>query len=128
GNHDWIIIKPYLRFFNLRDYETYYEFIQGPVHFFMVDSDRKEPDGYTTKSEQASWLRKRLAASTTPFQVVIFHHPAYSSGKHGSYAYMQWPFKEWGADIVLNGHDHNYERLQVNGLTYIVNGLGGGDI
>lgn len=128
GNHDWVILKPYLKFFSLRDDERYYDFVQGSVHFFMVDSDRQEPDGYTSRSEQAIWLRKRLAASTAPFQVVIFHHPAYSSGKHGSYAYMQWPFKEWGADIVLNGHDHNYERLQVNGLTYLVNGLGGGGI
>lgn len=128
GNHDWVIIKPYLKFFSLRDYETYYEFTQGPIHFFMLDSDRQEPDGVTAKSDQAIWLRKALTASTAPFQVVIFHHPAYSSGKHGSHSYMQWPFKEWGADIVLNGHDHNYERLQVNGLTYIVNGLGGGGI
>jgi hypothetical protein len=128
GNHDWVIIKPYLKFFSLKEHERYYDFIQGPVHFFMVDSDRQEPDGVTVKSEQAIWLRKALAASTSPFQVVIFHHPAYSSGKHGSHAYMQWLFKEWGADIVINGHDHDYERLQVNGLTYIVNGLGGGDI
>ncbi len=128
GNHDWVILKPYLKFFSLKEHERYYEFIQGPVHFFMVDSDRQEPDGVTVKSEQAIWLRKALAASTAPFQVVIFHHPAYSSGKHGSHAYMQWPFKEWGADIVINGHDHNYERLLVNGLPYIVNGLGGGGL
>ncbi|HCR71002.1 MAG TPA: hypothetical protein DIW23_06130 [Anaerolineae bacterium] len=128
GNHDWFILKPYLKFFSLRDDERYYDFVQGPVHFFMVNSDRQEPDGYTSRSEQAIWLRKRLAASTAPFQVVLFHHPAYSSGKHGSYAYMQWPFKEWGADIVLTGHDHLYERLSVNGLPYIINGLGGAEI
>jgi hypothetical protein len=41
---------------------------------------------------------------------------------------MRWPFKEWGADLVLAGHDHTYERLQIDDLTYIVNGLGGGSI
>ena len=40
---------------------------------------------------------------------------------------MRWPFREWGASIVLTGHDHNYERLTVAGFPYIVNGLGGKD-
>ncbi len=40
---------------------------------------------------------------------------------------MQWPFKEWGASAVLSGHDHIYERLDVNGLPYFVDGLGGQD-
>jgi hypothetical protein len=38
---------------------------------------------------------------------------------------MRWPFKEWGADLVLAGHDHTYERIVVDGMTYLVNGLGG---
>ena len=38
---------------------------------------------------------------------------------------MQWPFKDWGADAVLTGHDHIYERLLVNGIPYFVNGIGG---
>jgi hypothetical protein len=38
---------------------------------------------------------------------------------------MRWPFKEWGADLVLAGHDHIYERILAGGLTYLVNGLGG---
>jgi hypothetical protein len=41
---------------------------------------------------------------------------------------MRWPFKEWGAVIYLAGHDHYYERLEVNGFPYIINGLGGGPI
>lgn len=128
GNHDWDVFKPYLKYFSLREDERYYDFVQGPVHFFIVDSDKKEPDGYTSKSEQAIWLRKALAKSTTPFQIVLFHHAPYSSGKHGSNAWMQWPFKEWGADAVLSGHDHLYERLIVNGLPYFINGLGGAEI
>jgi hypothetical protein len=38
---------------------------------------------------------------------------------------MQWPYSAWGADAVLSGHDHTYERIIVNGLPYFVNGLGG---
>ena len=38
---------------------------------------------------------------------------------------MRWPFAQWGADAVLAGHDHTYERLQVDGIPYFVTGLGG---
>jgi hypothetical protein len=38
---------------------------------------------------------------------------------------MQWPFKAWGADAVLSGLFHTYERLFVDGLPYFVNGTGG---
>lgn len=130
GNHDWggNGVKPLLDYFGLRQNQTYYEFIQGPVHFFILDSDRNEPDGVTSTSEQAIWLRKGLAASTSPFNVVVFHHAPYSSGRHGSTEYMRWPFKSWGADAVLTGHDHVYERLIVDGIPYFVNGVGGGEI
>ena len=53
------------------------------------------------------------------------HYPPYSSGTHGSTDWARWSYAAWGADVVLAGHDHTYERLDVNGLTYIVNGLGG---
>ncbi len=38
---------------------------------------------------------------------------------------MRWPFREWGAEAVVTGHDHSYERLVVDGIPYFVNGLGG---
>jgi len=41
---------------------------------------------------------------------------------------MRWPFKNWGATTVLSGHEHVYERLYVDGLSYFVNGLGGESI
>jgi len=57
---------------------------------------------------------------------VYFHHPPYSSGTtHGSSVWMQWPYRQWGADVVLSGHEHHYERLVVDGLHYVVNGAGG---
>jgi predicted phosphodiesterase len=53
------------------------------------------------------------------------HHPSYSSGLHGSIERMQWPYAEWGADVVISGHNHTYERISRDGITYFVNGLGG---
>jgi len=41
---------------------------------------------------------------------------------------MQWPFGTWGADAVISGHDHTYERILVAGTVYFVNGLGGRSI
>jgi hypothetical protein len=38
---------------------------------------------------------------------------------------MRWPFREWGADVYIAGHDHLYERLEVDGFPYLINGLGG---
>jgi tartrate-resistant acid phosphatase type 5 len=130
GNHDWNTsgAQPYLDYFELPGNERYYDFVRGPVHFFAVSSDSREPDGVSMASPQAQWLQAGLAASTAPWKVVFFHHAPYSSGYHGSTDWMRWPFKEWGASVVFSGHDHTYERLEVGGLTYIVNGLGGGPI
>lgn len=127
GNHDWVApnAAPYLAYFTLPGNERYYDFVRGPVHFFAIDSDVNEPDGVTATSVQAQWLQQRLAASTEPFKVVYFHHPPWSSGAHGPTPDLQWPFRAWGADIVLTGHDHLYERVVLDGFPYIVDGLGG---
>jgi hypothetical protein len=131
GNHDWIPTGalPYLNYFTLPDNERYYDFTQGSVEFFAVDSDDHEPDGNHSTSIQANWLQSELAASTATWKIVYFHHAPYSSGSaHGSTAELQWPFQEWGASAVLSGHDHVYERVIRNGFPYFVNGLGGGEI
>ena len=128
GNHDWDSSngKPYLNYFTLPNNERYYEVALGPVRVFGLDSDEREPDGVTATSKQGRWLQRRLAASRTCWDVVVSHHSPFSSGLHqGSTPYMQWPFRTWGADLVLSGHDHLYERLSIGGLTFIVNGLGG---
>ena len=131
GNHDWYTTgaKPYLDYFNLPGNERYYDFIWGPVHFFALDSDENEPDGVNEASVQAKWLQQALSASTSRWNVVYFHHAPYSSGvTHGSTTWMRWPFAAWGANVVLSGHEHTYERLSVDGIPYFVNGLGGGAI
>ena len=127
GNHDWHApgAQPYLDYFTLPGNERYYDFTWGPVHFFALDSDSDEPDGRHEKSVQADWLQSNLVASGSPWKVVYFHHSPYSSGKHGPKETMQWPFAEWGADVVFSGHDHTYERIARDGILYFVNGLGG---
>lgn len=130
GNHDWGVnrAKPHLNYFDPHKQKTFYDFVQGPVHFFILNSNKEEPDGVSSTSPQARWLKKGLAASTSAFNVVVFHHPPYSSGRHGSNTYMRWPFKNWGADVIFSGHDHIYERLLVDGIPYFVNGIGGADL
>ena len=129
GNHDWNTRSlPYVSYFELPGNERYYDFVWGNVHLFAIDSDRREPDGIRADSVQAKWLQRRLTASKARWQIVYFHHPPYSSGSHGSSVEMRWPYQSWGADLVLAGHDHHYERVELEGLTYIVNGLGGRSI
>jgi len=127
GNHDWVAAgaAPYLAYFALPGNERYYALRRGPVHLFALDSDPSEPDGVTSSSAQAQWLQSALAASSAPIKLVTMHHAPYSSGEHGPSAWMQWPFKAWGATVVLAGHDHIYERLVVGDAPYLVNGLGG---
>lgn len=127
GNHDWRTDSgnPYFEYFTLPGNERYYDFIRGSVHFFILDSHRLEPDGTDDESIQAQWLQSVLTASPTPFQVVIAHHPPYSSSIDSEIPHLRWPFAEWGADIVLSGHAHHYERFEHDGIPYIVNGSGG---
>jgi hypothetical protein len=122
--------QPYLQYFTLPGNERYYTFKRGAVQFFCLDSDKNEPDGTSPDSLQAQWLRDELTNSIAVWKLVYFHHAPYSSGAvHGTHtgetARMRWPFPEWGADVVLAGHDHIYERVHTNGLVYFVNGLGG---
>lgn len=128
GNCDWGTpgAVPYLDYFTLPGNERYYDFIKGPVHFFVLNTDTNETDGRDSSSLQAMWLKEKLKTSSSRYNVVYFHHAPYCSGLyHGSDIEMRWPFKQWGASVVLSGHEHVYERLNINGMTYFVNGLGG---
>lgn len=127
GNHDYYTRngEAYRDYFTLPGNGRYYELVRGDVHLFALNSDPQEPDGITATSRQAQWLRAALAASTSRWNVVYLHHAPYSSGYHGGTEPLRWPFRAWGASVVLAGHDHDYERLVADGLTYIVNGAGG---
>ena len=138
GNHDYSDARPspetYLSYFDLpgagltnsSGNERFYDFVQGPVHFFVLDSNPQQPAGTSETSRQARWLKQQLAASTSTWNVVYDHHPPYSSDDdHGSSVGMRWPFADWGADAVISGHAHTYERVMRDGIVYFVNGLGG---
>ena len=136
GNHDYEDGGPngvnYYNYFTLPDNERYYDYQMGPIHFFSLNSTDYEPDGNSSSSTQAKWLQSALAASDSPFNIVLSHYPPYSSGSvHGSDTTMQWPFENWGATAVFSGHDHEYERIlrDDNGdgqvMPYFVAGLGG---
>lgn len=137
GNHDYSDgagLNEYLNYFtlpgagiagsNTSGNERYYDFVIGPIHFFALDS-QGALNSSSDRSAQRAWLQAQLAASSSQWQIVLFHHAAYSSGQHGSTTAMQWPFATWGADAVIAGHDHTYERLEIGGIPYFVNGLGG---
>ncbi len=118
--------QPYLDYFSLPGNERYYDFVQGPVHFFVLNSDPREPDGVERLSQQAKWLEAGLNASDSVWQLVYFHHAPFSSGlEQGSTDWMQWPFLDWGADVVISGNQHFYERLLIDELPYFVVGNSG---
>jgi hypothetical protein len=128
GHRDWDSptgLQPYLDYFTLPGNEHYYDVIWGPLHLFMLDSAIREPDGNTEDSIQARWLQNKLRQSTAAWKLVFAHHAPYTSGIVPAVKRMRWPFKTWGADAVLSGFYHVYERLMVDGLPYFINGVGG---
>src|SRR5258707_12763038 len=103
GNHDWVSgLTAYTDYFTLPGNERYYDVDLGVVHLYAVDSDPHEPDGVKPDSVQGKWLKARLAASKSCYDVVYFHHPPYSSAWHGPSAVMRWPFRAWAAELVLS--------------------------
>ena len=120
---------------------NYYDFVQGPVHFFVLDTEHiSSTSSPNTSGAQYLWLQAQLPASTSLYNVVIVPQTPYSSsslhsgvGPDGgaSLEYLQWPFEAWGATAVFSGDEHNYERLMrddnadATELPYIVTGNGG---
>lgn len=126
GNHDWYTANagPYFQYFTLPGNERYYDFIKEDIHFFVINS-YLDPDGTSSASIQANWLKGKLETSSSKWKIVYFHHSPYTSDVSGNQTWMQWPFKTWGADIVISGHSHVYERVLNDNFPYIVNGTGG---
>jgi hypothetical protein len=106
----------------------YYMQTYGPADVFLLDSSVPGLFG-PESSDQLEWLDDTLAGATSPWRIVAMHHPPYSSGKHGSTARTEdllVPILErHKVDLVLSGHDHDYERtVPINGITYVVSGGG----
>lgn len=81
--------------------------------------------------EQRAWLEETLRASTAPWKVVALHHPPYSAGYQGSNEAVRDAFsplfERYGVQLVLSGHDHDYQRSEViRGVTYVVTGAASG--
>ena len=99
----------------------------------MLDSDENQADGNAFDSIQGQWLQNALSASTAQWKIVLLHLTPYSSESsgipanddHGPHPIVQWPYEAWGADAVIAGHDHIYERLHFGTIPYLVNGVGG---
>ncbi|MGA8047015.1 MAG: metallophosphoesterase [Dermatophilaceae bacterium] len=106
----------------------WYDQTIGDLTFFVLDSEAPPAD----QLRQQAWLQDALAEAdaTAPgtWHVVVFHRPAHSSGTHGSFAPMQeaagWQLQEWGADLVLAGHQHIYEDVVVDGLHHVTGTTG----
>jgi len=103
--------------------ERWYSFDWGDVHFVALDTEK-------TGAVQAAWLDADLTANTLPWTIVYGHKPPFSSGEHGSDSAFQTYFvpllEKHQVPLVLNGHDHDYERTKPqNGVTYVVTGGGG---
>lgn len=130
GNHDYSDagIEAYRATFAAARARTWYDVRIGEVQYFILDSQLALDDP-ASMARQRAWLQRGAQRSTAAWQVVLLHHPAYSSGAvHGSTARVQWPFRDWGVDLVIAGHDHLYERISRGGLTYLVNGSGGAEL
>jgi hypothetical protein len=123
GNHD-AREQRYYKLFNM-DGKLYYSFSPRPnIRFFALESTYPVP-------EQIDWLEKELKSSSSDWKIVFFHHPLYSSGdRHGSDLRLRQVleplFVKYNVSVVLNGHDHFYERVKPQqGIAYFVVGSGG---
>jgi hypothetical protein len=95
----------------------WYSYEHGSWHVIVLNSNcgPEEPRvECQVGSEQEMWLRADLAAHPTACTLAYWHHPRFSSGDHGNNDWMQpvWEaLEEGGADLVISGHDHHYERF-----------------
>lgn len=89
----------------------YYSYDLGDWHIVALNSEQ----AMTAGSPQEQWLRADLLAHrTSQCTLAYWHHPRFSSGAHGDdprSADVWLALYEAGVDVVLNGHDHDYERF-----------------
>ncbi len=150
GNHDTYTNNstPYLDLFDLPtnawrsdDSERYYSFDYGSMHIVVLDTNSPlDATDADANDDMFDWLRADLSATRQPWKIAVFHHPPYSTGSaHGSDSRVRSKlvpiFEQYGVQLVLNGHDHIYERSKPlrsgqvttaaqGGITYIVSGAG----
>ncbi len=142
GNHDYRTKngEPYFEYFGERAGPArrgYYSYDLGAWHIVSLNSVIDASD----KSAQMAWLRDDLASSAAPCTLAYWHVPVFSSGAHGGDPHMLAIWRvlyEFKADVVVNGHDHSYERFAPQdpdgkkdpgrGIREFVVGTGGGGV
>ena len=115
GNHDYDTnhAEPYYAYFGTNAGEAgkgYYSYDLGAWHIVALNSNLTAD----ATAAQEQWLREDLATHNTRCTLAYWHHPVFSSGGHGNGHRMRtiWPvLYEFGVDVVVNGHDHDYERF-----------------
>ncbi|MDQ1746891.1 MAG: trimeric autotransporter adhesin, partial [Frankiaceae bacterium] len=144
GNHDYLTsgAAGYYGYFGANagtSGQGYYSYDVGAWHLIALNSNCTiVPGGCAAGSPQETWLRQDLAAHSNTCVLAYWHHALFSSGEDG-YNPVTLPFWQdlyaYGADVVLDGHAHEYERFapqnpqgQVDttyGVTEFVDGTGG---
>ncbi|MBC9715191.1 chitosanase [Streptomyces sp. TRM66268-LWL] len=129
--------KAYREYFGSRatpQGKMWYSYNRGNWHFVALNSNRFD------EQEQLDWLKADLAANTKKCVAAYWHEPLFSSGDHGNVPVSRpvWQQLEAaGAELVLNGHDHHYERFapqtrdaqaSPTGIVQIIGGAGGKDL
>lgn len=93
----------------------WYAYRLGSWQVIVLNSNCEHVGGCRRGSEQERWLRRTLASSRVRCTLAYWHHPRFSSGdKHGGFTGVAdfWrTLYAFGADVVLSGHDHVYERF-----------------
>jgi calcineurin-like phosphoesterase family protein len=117
GNHEYLTpdADPYYTYFGDSagvPGEGYYSYNLGAWHIIVLNSNISAKAG----SKQEKWLRADLAADQAVCTLAYWHHPRFSSGYHGitDPPPMEDAWRdlyEFKADVVINGHDHDYERF-----------------
>ncbi len=128
GNHERNS-PAYFDNFVLPGNERWYSFDYGAAHFVVLDSN----SGWRSNEQQLEWLRKDLAGAGPRWRFAVFHHPMYSTSKvegrvkdTAAMAKLWGPIFEQGKlTAALGGHNHNYQRAEKNGVTYLTSGGGG---
>ena len=119
GNHEYSTpgARGYFAYFGSRAGDPargYYSFDVGSWHLIALNSNCGAVGGCGTSSPQGRWLRADLAAHRNACTLAYWHHPRFSSGLHGNNTTYDGFWRllyAAGADLVLVGHDHDYERF-----------------
>ncbi len=144
GNHEYLTASAagYFSYFGSSAGDPtkgYYSYDLGQWHLIALNSNSScSTIACNEGSAQEQWLRADLAAHSNSCTLAYWHHPRFSSGNHGnnsSVAALWQALAAYDADVVLNGHDHDYERFApqtpagvadaTNGIREFVVGTGG---